>query len=212
MLTIHLSLSFFIFSLYFNIFDAITISGNSEIDLPTADNNTVILFDGLDVGVPPAWPFEASGWDMKDIRIFRDFSSDTLYFAINCYGVCGDADGDGDADNASLALVQRGGQDLPHFAKSESCAIAIDIGSSLSQQPDGTFDFVLGYPAQRSSRSDRFPCDTANDQSCFGLYRYDNGTGSRHLGQRFIWRENDLFLKSEFCFLIFTELFLMYFL
>jgi hypothetical protein len=72
----------------------------------------------------------------------------------------------------------RGGQDNPNFASSESCAIALDFGSTSSAAPDGIFDFMIGYPNAQPSDSDRFPdgsnmCSTTFDTSCFGLYLAD---------------------------------------
>jgi hypothetical protein len=102
--------------------------------------------------------------------------------AINCYGICGDADNDGDPGHTSTQLQAKGGQDNPNFAGSESCAIALDFGSTTSATPDGTYDFMIGYPNTQPSDSDRFPdgsnmCSTTFDTSCFGLYLADQVSG-----------------------------------
>jgi hypothetical protein len=54
----------------------------------------VIVTDGSqsDVGLPPAWPFATSGWDIKDFRFVYDAKEDSLYVGINFFGVAGDAD------------------------------------------------------------------------------------------------------------------------
>ena len=109
-----------------------------------------------------------------------------MNIAINCYGICGDADNDGDPGHTSTILQAHGGQDNANFASSESCAIALDFGSSSpsTATPDGIFDFIIGYPNVQPSDSDRFPdsptafpmgsvCSTAFDTSCFGLYLCD---------------------------------------
>lgn len=69
--------------------------------------------------------FTLVGWDIKDIRIRYEPDTLILHLAINCYGICGDADGDADAGRTSLPLLQRGGLDLPDFANSESCLIGL---------------------------------------------------------------------------------------
>jgi hypothetical protein len=108
--------------------------------------------------------------------------------AINCFGICGDADADGDPSRTSAELQARGGQDLPKFAKSETCAIALDFGSAGDSTLDDSFDFVVGYPSGRASGSDTFPCSVGVgvdvfDTSCFGLYQYD--LTAQHLGDSF---------------------------
>ena len=57
-----------------------------------------------------------------------DAAGDALHVGIDCYSVCGDADGDGDPDRTSPQLLQRGGVDNPRMSRSESFAIAIDLG------------------------------------------------------------------------------------
>src|SRR4051812_48845002 len=112
------------------------------------------------------------------------FRNDAMHIGFNCYGICGDADQDGDPGHTSTDLQTRGGQDNPNFAQSESCAIALDLGSKSTATPDGIFDFIIGYPNVQPGDSDRFPdnaaafpagstCATAFDTSCFGLYLAD---------------------------------------
>lgn len=43
---------------------------------------------------------------MKDIRFSYNYRTDELFIGINCYGICGDADGDGDPSVTSDALKQ----------------------------------------------------------------------------------------------------------
>jgi hypothetical protein len=192
----------------------LTFSGNAETDFPVqigAATNfaarrypIIIENDLLDVGTPPAWPFAQSGWDMKDLRFAYDYQLDQFHMAINCFGVCGDADGDGDPSTTSMVLQQNGGQDLAAFQSSESCAIAFDVGNpaARSGEPDTEFDFVLGYPAQAGTGSDAFPCGAAAlfDQRCFGLYRFNQARGAEHLGQRFVYRATDPLLSAAFNF------------
>ena len=98
-----------------------------------------------------------------------------LYIGINCFGICGDADGNGDPSDSAAALTARGGVDLPNFRNSEAALIALDFGAPGKGLPDGEMDVILGYPPGASDNSERFPCNTAGDvfdTSCFGLYVY----------------------------------------
>jgi hypothetical protein len=53
--------------------------------------------DSPDVGLPPGpqWAGRLSGWDIKNMYFQLDFDTGALHLGINCFGVCGDADGDG---------------------------------------------------------------------------------------------------------------------
>jgi hypothetical protein len=192
----------------------LSFTGNAETDFPkqvgAATNFAarrypiIVENDLLDVGVPPAWPFAQSGWDMKDLRFAYDYQLDQFHMAINCFGVCGDADGDGDPGTTSMVLQQNGGQDLAAFQSSESCAIVFDIGNPTtnSGEPDAEFDFALGYPALAGTGSDAFPCGAAAlfDTRCFGLYRFNQARGADHLGERFVYRASDPLLATAFSF------------
>jgi len=142
----------------------------------------------IDVGLPPGFSavgLEISGWDIKDIRFSYNYRTDELLIGVNCYGVCGDADGDGNPNSSSGALNSRGGVDLPGFRNSESVLVALDLGSPNGGLPDGVMDFIIGYPSERSADSDRFPCgDVVFDTTCFGLYLY-SGEGLDRAYTRF---------------------------
>ncbi|MBT9557922.1 MAG: hypothetical protein IV100_17935 [Myxococcales bacterium] len=152
----------------------LTFTGNAEVDFPSQVGSAtnfaagrfpiVVENDQLDVSVPSSWPFPQSGWDMKDLRFAYDYALDHFHMAINCFGVCGDADGDGNSSQTPSALSALGGQDLPSFAASESCAIAFDIGNPVSGsgEPDTKFDIVVGYPEEVGPGSDPFPCGGAS--------------------------------------------------
>jgi hypothetical protein len=116
--------------------------------------------------------FFYSGWDVQNMFVQYNFERDELHIALDCFAICGDADGDGDASRSSLFVEARGGQDLPNLQSSESIVVALDVG--VGGALDGAFDFVLGVPAQRPARSDPFPCNaTLLDTSCFNLYLHD---------------------------------------
>ena len=120
--------------------DALSLTGNVETDFVSPE--AVIVADGAtpDVGLPPAWPFATSGWDIKDFRFFYDPADDSLYVGINFFGIAGDADGDGNPSGSSAELISRGGQDLANLALSEAIQIEFDWNS------DGVFDTIAGIP------------------------------------------------------------------
>ena len=98
--------------------------------------------NGVDVGVPTALPpGTISGWDIDHIDLFYDAPTDTLYVGLAFYGICSDADGDGDPGRTSAGLAFLGGTDAPDLGPTESLAFFLDIDE------DGTFDLITGVPA-----------------------------------------------------------------
>ena len=92
-----------------------------------------------DVGLPANKPNGAvSGWDMVDLRLTYNATTDTLYVGINTFGIAGDADGDGDPGRTSAWLAADGGVDLPDLGGTESIAVYFDLNK------DGTFDIIAG--------------------------------------------------------------------
>lgn len=157
-----------------------------------------VVDDGLDVDLSVIYGTNSSatsGWDVKDVRVAYNYDTAQLHFGINCAGVCGDADGDGDPGHTSSALLLAQGQDKPSFAQEESCALAVDIGIPFAQfdaqVPDGTFDFVIGYPA-RSEFAWDYPCTAhmsrpALDVLCFGVYLLPPRATASALSTSFSW-------------------------
>jgi hypothetical protein len=198
----------------------LTFTGNAETDFPAqvgAQTNfgakrypIIVELDNInanqpvteDVGVPAQWPFPRSGWDMKDLRFAYDYALDQFHVAINCFGVCGDADGDNLPGGTSIGALMRRAVRISPFSTARSRAlIAIDIGNPdtplTSGTPDGQFDIIFGYPAQLATGSDRFPCgDNKFDTSCFGLYRVATVNGAEQLGQRFLYKNGDVALTT----------------
>lgn len=95
-----------------------------------------------------------SGWDIKNIYFQFDLRTGDFHIGINCFGICGDADGDLDPNRSSPELVSVGGLDTADFMSSELFAIALDLGSPDGNAPDGKMDFIIGYPPERSVGSD----------------------------------------------------------
>jgi len=155
----------------------VSFTGNVELDWPAVGPRTKIATDGdtPDVGVPPGaqWSGMQSGWDVKDLRFHHDPLNDKLYIGINCFGICSDADGNGDPSTSSAALTHAGGVDTPKLAQSEALLVALDFGSNFSDAPDDEFDIIVGVPGQATTDT---PAGCVNeDLSCFGVYRYKQG-------------------------------------
>mmetsp|Transcript_7135 Transcript_7135/g.22837 ORF Transcript_7135/g.22837 Transcript_7135/m.22837 type:complete len:655 (-) Transcript_7135:46-2010(-) len=166
--------------------------------------NVVTVSDGVrsaacdnnacpDVGVPMGFCSGGvcpdSGFDIRSIYFQYDPDQDTIDIGIDCFGICGDADGDGDPSSAGPRLVVMGGNDAANFAGSETVSIALDFDMdvaetlpSLATGLNVPWDFVIGYPRSYDSRGgERLPCeedteagdaDHASASKCFGLYEY----------------------------------------
>merc|ERR1712169_41362 len=187
---------------------SLTFTGDVEVDFPESQNaqnkdfasgkyEIQTVADAFDVGVPPG--ISQSGWDIKDMRFQYDYANDALHIGLNCFGVCGDADGDGDEGRSGAVLTDNGGVDLPNFLNSETCAVAIDVGTAGTNMPDGQFDFALGYPAENNG-DNVFPCGNQFGSDCFGLYRFNNADASQtmvaQIGKLFLWDPNDATLTQ----------------
>jgi len=87
----------------------LSLTGNVESDWPAPGERTVVVDDAgmKDVGVPPGpqWAGVTSGWDVKDLRFHHDGINDLLYIGVNCFGVCGDAEGNGDPKYVCFTFI-----------------------------------------------------------------------------------------------------------
>lgn len=77
---------------------------------------------------------------------------DELLFGIDCFGICGDADGDGDASRTSAQLQALGGTDVAGLGSTESFAIALDFNLDVADvlptfdnTTHAPFDIIVGY-------------------------------------------------------------------
>jgi hypothetical protein len=115
-------------------------SGDVPADFTAAD---VVQFDDpIDVGVADtAPPGIISGWDIASIYFDYEVDTDIMYVGIDCYGICGDADGDGNPANTAAWMSALWGQDLPDLSGTENIGLLIDTNN------DGTFEVVVGVSA-----------------------------------------------------------------
>ena len=103
---------------------------------------------GIDVGVPVQFPpGTISGWDFSTIYMWYDDDDDVMYVGIDCYGICGDADGDGDPSVTSAELAGLGGVDLADYGGTEYFALLFDMDQ------DGTYDAVVGVSSSATFSS-----------------------------------------------------------
>jgi hypothetical protein len=92
-----------------------------------------------DVGLPANKPNGTiSGWDMVDLRLTYNATTDTLYVGINTFGIAGDADGNGDPGGTSAWLAANGGTDVANLGGTETIAVYFDLDKN------GTFDVIAG--------------------------------------------------------------------
>ena len=118
-----------------------------------------------DAGVPttgdnPFPPGTINGWDVAAIYFDYDSSENVMYVGIDCVGICGDADGDGDPGGTGPILAIRNGTDYPDLDHTESFALAIDTNNNYIFPFTGDFEVVVGVSASA-------------DISTFGTYNYD---------------------------------------
>jgi len=180
------------------------------LDTPYDASGLPVLPVQIDVGIPPSiYPATTiSGWDLRSIYFQYDDFKDILLIGIDCFGICGDADGDGDAGPTGSVLQSIGGLDLSNLAQTESFAIAIDLNLDVADVLPSfvpgiivPFDYIIGIPGGQPANAQAnpgpndvpfLPCSvgkTGNDlfgmQQCFGLYDYQL-TASVPLSRRMV--------------------------
>ncbi len=147
--------------------------------------NVIVLndrqLDGVnapDVGMPrPAYTDTAiSGFDVQAIYLEYDPATDIMYVGIDCFVICGDADGDGDPDTAGDILGQPvadgglGGEDAPGFGEGEAFGLLIDTNADYDAVAGtGDFEVVIGV-------------NEAADLSAIGAFLYLDEIGFQLAG------------------------------
>lgn len=160
---------------------------------------------GIDVGAPPlpscAGSPCISGWDVRRVFFAYEPEADELHVGIDCFGTCGDADGDGNPSAGSPDFGSLfGGIDTPDLSQEESVAMALDFDldvagvlPSILPNPQVPWDAVLGVPGQQPLGEPPLPCTvgvTNPDEElsmahCFGLYEHHHAS-SQLLSGRFL--------------------------
>ena len=140
----------------------IILTGNVESDFAKTNPNvriTPVSSNPLSAGVSPFIPANGwvSGWAITDVRTSYDQTTDTMYVGVDTFknasgaqAIVGDADGNGNAGQASPQMAAAGGVDSPHLGGHKSVTIAFaPNGLSGFSQP-GTPVVVAGVPADKS--------------------------------------------------------------
>jgi hypothetical protein len=137
-------------------------TGNAPADFAVTGTITVADPGGVgDVGVPISAPLgTVSGWDVSAVYFAYDHDTDTMYCGIDCYGICGDADGDGDPNGTSPWVAALGGLDQPDWNNTESVALLIDTDNDYVDLTTGDFDVAVGKQSG------------GTDISSFGAYQF----------------------------------------
>lgn len=128
--------------------------------IPTFTGDAVADFAGLtgvqnipdpeigDVGVPNEAPAgTVSGWDVSPNGIYLQYGwdTDTLYVGVDCTGICGDADGNGDPSGTSLWSQLNGGKDRASYGGEEWMALIIDTDNDGNFESQSS-DVIVGIP------------------------------------------------------------------
>jgi len=117
--------------------------------------NVIVLNDREipDIGLPrpPFTDTDISGFDIRALYMEYDEATDIMYVGIDCFVICGDADGDGDPDatgdllGKSIGEGGLGGTDSPRFGDGESFGLLIDTNNDFDAVAGtGNFEVVIG--------------------------------------------------------------------
>jgi hypothetical protein len=141
-----------------------TFTGNAPADFGGLPDTVAVTDPGGvgDVGVPipPAPSGTVSGWDVAVLYLNYDHATDTLYVGVDTFGICGDADGDGNPGGTSGWLAGLGGMDLADLSGTESFCLLIDTNNDYVSGIGGPgIDVVVGV-------------NSANDITTFGAYNF----------------------------------------
>jgi hypothetical protein len=110
----------------------ITFTGNVANDFnPQTNPGVVVITDSTHENDPihiaqPSWMTESglvSGWNIKDLRLDYNSSTDTMYVGVNTYGVAGNVDGNGTPGIPDPRLTASGGTDPANFGGDKSMAV-----------------------------------------------------------------------------------------
>ncbi len=157
---------------------ATTFTGDAAADF--TGPNVIVLNDRdtPDIGMPrpPYTDTDTSGFDLRALYMEYDPATDIMYVGIDCFVICGDADGDGNPDAAGDILGKSvtdgglGGVDAPLFGAGESFGLLIDTNNDFDAQAGtGNFEVVIGV-------------NEADDLSAIGAFTYLDEIGFQLAG------------------------------
>jgi hypothetical protein len=148
-------------------------SSNPEVQIIPHSNSAVHI-------AQPQWMTDnglVSGWNINNIAVGYDSSSDTLYVGIKTFGVAGNVDGNGTPGTPDPRLTSAGGTDPANFGGDKSMAIGIaPLGSSFNASNPPRPTLVAGVPgnkAQDGTGLDGFNVATYAPAGSSGGRNYD---------------------------------------
>jgi hypothetical protein len=131
-------------------------TGNVANDFPVTDDPTspyIYIPDNNGTpDVPQAqWMTsqgKINGWDVKDMRMFYDQTSDTMYVGLNFFGVAGDADGNGVVGTSTDQFKSTGGLEMAGIGG--NATVTVGFGPNVSGARPTV---VAGISAQKASQT-----------------------------------------------------------
>ncbi len=109
-----------------------------------------------------------SGWDLKAVFLQYDWENDRMYVGFDCWSICGDADGNGDAGASAEPSKS---VDLPNLEGAETIDFLLWPSPPITYAPTGTNfknfrpNIVVGVSSEPGSSVDTFGAYLF-DQSC----------------------------------------------
>lgn len=153
----------------------ITFTGDAERDFnPLTNRDVVVVVDNPrpDGSSDPDDVFgsraeagreaRVSGWNIKDLRFAYDRPSDTMFVAVNTFGIAGDSDGNGNPATytspflpGNPRLGSDSGEDTPNLGREEAIVVGFDFDRAEIRDATGTLrylsDVVAGVPSVKPS-------------------------------------------------------------
>ena len=110
----------------------ITFTGNVANDFnPLTTPGVVTITDSIHENDPihiaqPSWMTSSglvSGWNIKDVALYYNAATDTMYVGVNTYGVAGNVDGNGTPGSPDPRLTAAGGTDPANFGGDKAMVV-----------------------------------------------------------------------------------------
>jgi hypothetical protein len=134
-----------------------TFTGNIANDFNPATNPDVVVIPHSSTPVhiaQPAWMDQGglvSGWNIHDIRLAYNPSTDTMYVGVNTYGIAGDVDGKGLIGKTDTQLTNAGGTNPANFGGDKAMAVGFAplLGVFSPSNPPAPV-IVAGVPGNKA--------------------------------------------------------------
>lgn len=152
---------------------AINFTGNVETDFPTSNKsvNLVLDYNGStgDVAQPQWMTNEGkiNGWNVQDVRLVYDKTTDIMYVGMNYFGVAGDVDGNGVVGTSTTQFKAAGGLELPAIGGRSS--ITVGFGPNLQGAVPVIVAGISGDKSQAGPGENGFNVATAIPGASLGM-------------------------------------------